>query len=232
MLRRASFLAICLVAPNVWAQQAPSPAETRATPASAQAAKAVVPMEEPLPGDHWTYEIRDEITGKLTATRENTVTEVSPNTISVRFDRIGANTNEHGFTVYDRSWNVLEDRPWRYSPHDGSGIQMPLAAGKTWPVQTNNINSANGNVWRRSGNAEVVAEESITTKAGTFDTFKIEIKFTGKNVNNPMLKNEVTTLIWYAPAIDHWVKRTFVSRANKHLEIDRTIELIEYGRKQ
>jgi len=58
------------------------------------------------------------------------------------------------------------------------------------------------------------------------------VKFTGKNVNNPMLKNEVTALIWYAPAIDHWVKRTFVSRANKHLEIDRTIELIEYGRKQ
>jgi hypothetical protein len=61
--------------------------------------------------------------------------------------------------------------------------------------------------------------------------FKIEIKFTGKNVNNPMLKNEVTAAIWYAPAIDHWVKRTFVSRANKHLEIDRTVELTEYGRK-
>jgi hypothetical protein len=232
VLRQTAFLAICLVAPNVWAQQAPSPAETPASPASAQPAKAVVPMEEPLPGDHWTYEIRDEITGKLTATRENVITEVTPTAISVRFDGIDANTNEHGFTVYDRSWNVLEDRPWRYSPHDGSGIQMPLATGKTWSVQTNNINSANGNVWRRSGDAKVVAEESITTKAGTFDTFKIEIKFTGKNVNNPMLKNEVTALIWYAPAIDHWAKRTLVSRANKHLEIDRTIELINYGRKQ
>jgi hypothetical protein len=231
MLRRAAFLAIFLVAPNVWAQQEPLPAEAPGTTASAPPAKAVVPMEEPLPGDHWTYEIRDEITGKLTATRENVITEVTPTAISVRFSRVGGN-NEQGFTVYDRSWNVVEGRPWRYSPHDGSGIQMPLAVGKTWPLQTNNINSANGSVWRRSGTSKVVAEESVTTKAGTFDTFKIETAFTGKNVNNPMLKNEATAITWYAPAIDHWVKRTLVSKANKHLEIDRTIELIEYGRKQ
>lgn len=228
MLRYAALLATCLIAPNAWAQ---SPAEVPSTPASAQPAKAVVPMEEPLPGDHWTYEIRDEITGKLTATRENVVTEVTPTAISVRFTRVGTN-NEQGFTVYDRSWNVVEGRPWRYSPNDGSGIQSPLAVGKTWPVQTNNINSANGNVWKRSGISKVVGEESVTTKAGTFDTFKIEATFTGKNVNNPLLKNEVTAVTWYAPAIDHWVKRTFVSRANKHLAINNVIELVEYGRKQ
>ena len=119
-----------------------------------------------------------------------------------------------------------------YSPHNGTGIQSPLAVGKTWPVQTNNINSANGSVWKRSGNSKVLAEESITTKAGTFDTFKIETKFSGRNVNNPTFKNEVTSLTWYAPAIDHWVKRTFVSRADKHLQINNVIELVEYGRKQ
>jgi hypothetical protein len=188
-------------------------------------------MEEPLPGDHWTYEIRDEIAGKLAGTRENIITEVTPTAISVRISKVGGN-NEQGLNVYDRSWNLVEGRPWRYSPHDGSGIQMPLAVGKTWPVQTNNINSATGAVWRRSGNSKVVAEESVTTKAGTFDTFKIETTFTGKNVNNPLLKNEVTALTWYAPTIDHWVRRTFVSRANKHLAIERTIELIEYGRKK
>jgi hypothetical protein len=39
-------------------------------------------------------------------------------------------------------------------------------------------------------------------------------------------------LTWYAPAIDHWVRRTFVSRTDKHLRIDNLIELISYGRKQ
>jgi hypothetical protein len=231
MPRYAALLVVCLLATSAWAQQAPSP--TAAAPgaaAPAQPAKEVVPMEEPRAGDRWVYEVRDEITGTVTATRENVVTEVTPTEITVRYKILG-NDNQ-GFNVYDRSWNVVEDRPWRYSPHDGSGIQSPLAVGKTWPVQTNNINSANGNVWKRSGTSKVVGQESVTTKAGSFDTFKIETTFTARNVNNPTLKNEVMSLTWYAPAIDHWVKRTFVSKANKHLQISTAIELIEYGRKQ
>ena len=222
MLRYALLLAAFIAASSALAQQALSPASE--TP------KTVVPMEEPRPGDRWTYEMRDEITGKIIATRENVVTEVTPTAISVRFKKI--DSNEESFAVYDRSWNMIEARPWKYSPHDGSGIQSPLAVGKTWPVKTNNINSANGNVWRRSGTSKVIGEESVTTKAGTFDTFKIETTFTGTNVNNPTLKNEVTSLTWYAPAIDHWVRRTFVSRANKHLQINNVVELVEYGRKQ
>jgi hypothetical protein len=231
MLRYAVPLVISLVMTCAWAQQAPP--QAAAPPdaaASVQPAKALVPMEEPQPGDRWTYEVRDEITGSVTATRENVVTEVTLTEISVRFKNLG--TNNAGFSVYDRSWNLIQDQPWRYSPHDGSGIQSPLAIGKTWPVQTNNINSANGNIWKRSGTSKVVGQESVTTKAGTFDTFKIETTFTGRNVNNPTLKNEVTAVTWYAPAIDHWVKRTFVSRADKHLQISNSIELVDYGRKQ
>jgi hypothetical protein len=223
MFRNAAILAMCLVVTNALAQQSPS-----ATP---ETPKPVIPMEEPHPGDNWTYEIRDEITGKVTATRENVITEVTPTTITVRFRKVGA-SNEDGFNVYDRSWNVVEARPWRYSPNDGSGIQSPLEVGKTWPVHTNNINSTNGNIWRRSGGSKVVGQESITTKAGTFDTFKIETTLTGTNVNNPTMKNEVTSSTWYAPAIDHWVRRTFVSKANNHLHINNVIELVEYGRKQ
>jgi hypothetical protein len=227
MFRNATFLVAILVAGNAWAQQAPPPADAAAVSTSP---KAVIPMEEPQPGDRWIYEVRDEILGTVTATRENVVTEVTPKEITVRHKKLG--TEIAGFNVYDRSWNVIEDRPWRFSPHDGTGIQSPLAVGKTWPVQTNNINSANGNVWKRSGASKVIGQESVTTKAGTFDTFKIETKFTGSNVNNPMLKNEVTSLTWYAPAIDHWVRRTFVLRADKHLQISNMIELVEYGRKE
>lgn len=127
MLRYAALLAICLVGPSAWAQQEQAPGPE--TPKAVEAPKAVVPMEEPRPGDRWTYEIRDDISGKVSATRENVVTEVTPTAISVRFKRIGAN-NMDGFTVYDRSWNVVEDRPWRYSPNDGTGIQSPLEIGK------------------------------------------------------------------------------------------------------
>ena len=43
---------------------------------------------------------------------------------------------------------------------------VPVYIGKSWPVRTNNINSANGNVWKRSGTSKIVGQESVTTKAG------------------------------------------------------------------
>lgn len=229
MFRNAVFLAMCLVATNASAQQASAPAAA-ASETQGGTKQAVVAMEEPRPGDHWTYEIRDEITGKVARTRENVVTEVTPTEISIRFKILG--TSNEGLAVYDHDWNIMRERPWRYSPHDGSGIQSPLEVGKSWPVRTNNINSANGNIWKRSGTSKVVGQESITTKAGTFDAFKIETTFTGTNVNNPTMKNAVTVLTWYAPAIDHWVKRTRISRADNHVAISESLELIEYGRKQ
>ena len=231
MLRYAALLAVCLVATSAWAQQAPQPA---AGPECAPPRPSLESRRPDGGAAPWrSLDLRN--TG-----RDNREDHRNPGTRRHRGDadrnqRKVQETWRHdneGFTVYDRSWNVVEERPWRYSPHDGTGIQSPLAVGKTWPVRTNNINSANGNIWRRSGTSKVIGEESVTTKAGTFDTFKIETTFTGRNVNNPTFENQVTSLTWYAPAIDHWVRRTFVSRANKHLQINNMIELIEYGRRQ
>jgi hypothetical protein len=216
---------------SAWAQQTPPPdtATPSPPPAPAQPSKAVVAMEEPRPGDHWTYEIRDEITGATTATRENAVTEVTPTDISVRFKVLG--TSNEGLTVYDRSWNLISAGSWKYSPNDSMGIKTPLAVGKTWTFRSNDVNAGNGYIWNRSGTSKVVGQESVTTRAGTFETFKIETNYLNRNSADPTRKEEVTSETWYAPAIDHWVKRSFVSRVNKHLRVNNTIELIEYGRK-
>jgi hypothetical protein len=80
----------------------------------AQPAKAIIPMEQPQPGDRWTYEIRDEITGTVTLTREFAVTEVTPTDISVRYKNLA--NEKQGLVVYDRSWNVIDELPWKYSP--------------------------------------------------------------------------------------------------------------------
>jgi hypothetical protein len=227
MLRYAVLGLIGLVASSALAQQAPPQTGTPA--ASTQPSKAVVAMEEPLPGDHWTYEVRDEISGTISATRENVVTEVTPTEISVRFKIVG--TPNDGLYVYDRSWNLLSNGPWKYSPNDGAGIRAPLATGKTWLFKSNNVNAGNGSTWNWSGNSKVVGEESLTTRAGTFQTFRIESTSSGHNVNDPTRKEDVTSQTWYAPAIDHWVKRVFIVRADNHLKISNTLELTEYGRK-
>jgi DUF3108-like len=228
MLRYAVLGVIGLVAGSAWAQQ-PVPTEAPAS-AAVQPSKAVISMEEPMAGDHWTYDVQDEITGKIAATRTNVVTEVTPRQISTRVDILGK--SDPGQIVYDRSWNVTASGLWKYSPHDGSGIQPPLAVGKTWSFQGSETNVSNGFNWNRSGKSKVIGQETVTTKAGTFETFRIETSLSRKNVKDPTRKGEVTAVTWYAPAIDHWVKRTIVNRMDSHLLVNNTIELTEYGRKQ
>ena len=82
MYRHVMIGVICLLAGSVPARAA----NDAPPPASAPEAKPVISMEEPLPGDFWTYEVRDEISGTVKAIRNNLVTEVTATEISVRFD--------------------------------------------------------------------------------------------------------------------------------------------------
>jgi hypothetical protein len=229
MLRYAVLGMIGLVASNAWAQQAPPQAGVPAA-ASVQPPKDVVPMAEPQPGDYWTYEIRDEISGKISGSRTNVVTEVTPTIISVRYKI--EDTSKEGFNVYDRSWNLMSSGQWKYSPNDGMGIRVPLTTGKTWTFKSNDANAGEGYIWNRSGRSKVVGQEILTTKAGVFETFKIETTYSSQNVKDPTRKEEVTSQTWYAPAIDHWVKRIFISRVDTHLRINNSLELTAYGRRQ
>lgn len=186
-------------------------------------------MEEPLPGDFWTYEVRDEITGKISSVRTNVISEVTPTEISVSVHVAGK--DDVGLNVYDRSWNLTSALPWKYQPNNGEGFHSPLKLGESWSFEGHNVNSETGKIVKRSGRSSVTRQEAVTTKAGTFDTFKIERTVSLHPTNDPTLKQEITVQTWYAPAIDHWVRRVFVSRTNKHLVVSETAELVDYGRK-
>ena len=107
-----------------------------------------------------------------------------------------------------------------------------LKAGANWKSEADDVNAGNGNIWKRTGRSKVVGQETVTTRAGTFETFKIETTVLRRPTNDPTRKMEITVQTWYAPSIDHWVKRTFVSRGNGNLLANNTVELVEYGRKQ
>lgn len=186
-------------------------------------------MEDPQTGDHWTYEFRDDITGDVKSTLTNTVTDVSDSEVSTRIAQLG-NANS-GYQTFDRTWNMIDSVTWRYTPNDGTGIRLPLAVGKNWSFKSTDVNSTAGVSWKRSGTSKVVAQESVTTRAGTFDTFKIETSFRVQNANDPTKKLQAVQQTWYAPVIDHWVKRSFVSRANGRVREKNTVELVEYGRR-
>jgi hypothetical protein len=197
------------------------PAQTPAPPPQSS-------MEEPMPGDNWTYEVRDEILGTVKSTRTSVVTEVTPKEISTRLTVSG--NNNSGSVIFDRLWNVTSQGDWRYAPNDGMGIKLPLAVGKTWSFKSNNVNSTNGASWTRSGTSKVTAQESMTTQAGTFDVFKIETSLINRNAANPAKSIQLTSETWYAPAINHWVKRTYVRRQDGHLADSTSETLTAYGR--
>lgn len=223
MLRHMMFTALCMLAGSAVARAADD------TPAPAEA-KPVVAMEEPQPGDFWIYQVHDEISGTLKVVRKDLITEVTATDISIRMSAEGK--EGEGLNVYDRSWNVKQAGPWKYQPHDGAGIRTPLKVGDSWNFSGDDINAGNGNIWKRTGRSKVVGQETITTKAGTFETYRIETISARRPTNDPTRKMDITLQTWYAPAIDHWVKRVLVSKGNNHLLANNTIELVEYGRKK
>ncbi|WP_315702111.1 MULTISPECIES: hypothetical protein [unclassified Bradyrhizobium] len=226
MLSR-KFLIVATLLGSMPLASAQPQAET--TPSAPQPASSGEAMEAPQTGDHWTYEVRDEITGDLKSTVIQTITDVSASDISIRVSAL--NNPNTGFLTFDRSWNVKNNGTWRYAPSDGTGVSVPLAVGKSWPIKSNDTSiSANAN-FRRTGTSKVTAKESLTTSAGTFDTYKIETSIQAINTKDPSRKIQVTQTTWYAPEIDHWVKRSSETRIDGQVRDKSAMELIEYGRR-
>jgi hypothetical protein len=229
---RSAFLAtigLLATACALHAQTAPTESPPAASSSTAETPDSAEPMEDAQTGDHWTYEVRDEITGDVKSTITNTVTDVSASEIGTRATQLG--NGNFGYQTFDRSWNVTNNGTWRYTPNDGTGIRLPLAVGKSWPFKSTDVNSTAGASWKRSGTSRVVAKESVTTRAGTFDTFKIETSFETQNANDPTKKYQFLQQTWYAPLIDHWVKRSSQSRSEGRVRDKSTAELVEYGRR-
>lgn len=199
-------------------------AQTNSTP------PAAANMQDPAVGDHWTYQVTDEISGKLTATRTVLITDLSKNDVTIRFDIVG--NGRSGVIVYDRSWNILSDEAFRYTPNDGTGVRLPLAVNAEWKFTSNSQNSNTGVTFKRSGSAHVIGKETVTTKVGAFDTFIIESKFTERNNRTPSRFSEITQKTWYSPELDHWAKRSLIVRQGGHIIRNDTVELTDFGRKK
>jgi hypothetical protein len=231
MFRSAFLATISLLATAcvLHAQTVPAESPPAASSSGTEAANGPEPMEEVQTGDHWTYEIRDEITGEVKSTVTSTVTDVSASEIGTRSAQLG--NNNFGYQTFDRSWNVTNNGTWRFTPNDGTGVRLPLAVGKSWSFKSTDVNSSAGVSWKRSGTSKVTAKESVTTRAGTFDTFKIETSIDTQNANDPTKKFQSVQQTWYAPLIDHWVKRSSQSRSEGRVRDKSTAELVEYGRR-
>jgi hypothetical protein len=191
-------------------------------------AAEVADLADVLPGDRWVYEIKDEITGDLKMTTTVVVLDVSEKEINTRISVRGP---ARAFqTVFDRSWNRIDDGIWKFRPSDGTGVQTPLQVGKEWRFE-NKSTHTNGTALSTTGQSKVVGEEKITTSAGTFDTFKIETRMRHVNSNDQTKASTVNVALWYAPTVNRWVRKTTKTQVEGRLRDSHTEELTDFSRK-
>src|SRR5262249_12705162 len=151
------------------------------------------------------------------------VTEVSPKEIVANLTFSGKPGSL--LIVYDQNWNRIDTVVWKFKPNDAQGVRLPLTVGKTWRAEFDARNTQTGANMRTSVSSKVVAQETVTTSAGTFDTFKIERSGKEFKTTDPSTIFESQMVFWYAPKINHWVRRTFVSKFEKRTRTSGSEEL-------
>jgi hypothetical protein len=200
---------------------------------SSNAPPAVSPspadMQQLAVGDHWSYDLTDEISGEIKQKETATITDLSSKDVTVRTEL--ADSPKVGITIYDTSWNIIKINSTRFSPHDGSGVQLPLKIDKSWNTEADRIDSK-GIVWKKTVQSRVTGRETIKTKAGEFDSFVIDSKFLVQNTNDRTRKTEAEVRTWYSPILNHWVKRASLVRVSGHVLQNNVLELTSYGRRK
>jgi len=181
-----------------------------------------------LPGDRWSYEVTDEITGDVKLVTAVVVLDVSETEINTRVTARGTGNRQ---IVYDRGWNRVDDSVWKYRPSDGSGIQGPLQVGKEWRFESRATHFQNGTAMNISGQSKVTGQQKITTSAGSFDTFKIETTIRQVNTNDQTKTATINAVLWYGPSVNRWVRKTYKLQIEGRLRDSQTEELTDYSRK-
>jgi hypothetical protein len=239
-LRRMMAMAIALTCVHISAQAEDNSAASQANKlAESQDTTSIAPVVDKIdvrPGDRWTYQVIDDITGETKSTVVHTVTEIKDKTYSVQstFTPYGQSVSSSALLVFDESWNLIEDQLWMQNPANPStGIQLPLKLGAEWKVHlTSNRKNPPEVHFNIDATAQVLAYEPVILKFNkTYDAFKLEVDETLTNSATPssVITSKVT--MWFAPAVNRYVKRIVESRINDRLQSRGIETLIAYARR-
>jgi hypothetical protein len=181
-------------------------------------------------GDWWTYDRKDELTGLPLSSYTSTILEISPTEIITRFELRGRTTSST--VIFDHDWNRTANGNSRYKPNDGHGVQLPLAVNREWQSEYEVRNVQNGAAAKGTSSSKVLALETLNTPTGMFETYKIERQVKEVSATGPSRLTEIQFDLWFAPLINHWVRRTTLTKLDKRTRSNETDELTGFGRKQ
>lgn len=236
LFSRASILrmiaiAITTVQIGAHAEESPDSRQSK-TPTQDQHTPDVAPVVDKIdvkPGDRWTYQVIDDVTGDTKSTAVHTVTEIRNKTFSVQsvFTPYGQSVGTTTLQVFDDQWKLLEDSIWTRDPADPStGIQLPLKVGAQWKTHFITTKKtppeAHLNV---EAITKVVAYEPVMLKFNTYDAFKLEVNEALTNSAAPSSVITIKSTMWFAPSVNRYVKRMTEARVNDRLQ-SRNLELL------
>jgi hypothetical protein len=182
-------------------------------------------------GDRWSYDIKDALTGDVRQAVTIVAAEIKEKEITTRVSVRGKDRDRSMTIVFDPDWGRIDDGIWKYRPSDLLGIKKPLQVGKQWRADGNSTNLQTGVAMQTSALAKVVGQEQITTPAGTFDTFRVELTVRMINTKDQTKSTTLTVANWYAPVINRWVRKNTEVRFEGRVRDSFSDELTEYSRK-
>jgi len=192
-------------------------------------------------GDLWIYDTKNEVTGFPAQGYTEMIARLSPKEVIVNrtltppiLTPVEAvfRWPQNSIFTYDHNWNLIDDFLWKFKPNNGLGVRLPLSVGKTWQAEFDAQDlHMTRKTYRGTSSSKVTAQESITTDAGTFDTFKVEQQARWLDPTDPARMWEYQIESWFAPELNHWVRRTTQIRFEKRVRENSTEELANFIKK-
>lgn len=173
-------------------------------------------------GDRWEY--RQTVNGRFD---ERGPQKLRREVVGVAPDGIVTFRRGNGTTYQvDAAGNFLDPRGPDWSRVD---FKFPMRVGDQWTFSRHH--GGTPDIWFESGAVKVVALETITVPAGTFDCFRIVREYKSYLKLN---SEQNDTISWYCPRVkvsarQEWTNRTYVPGFGGSLPSILTVtELVNY----
>ena len=177
-----------------------------ALPAASAQEHAPVPAPEVAVGDSWTVQYTDLWKGAKGSVNRLEVVGVDDQAIEVDIKRAasGAVLTHQRFS---REMNPIDRGAMHFAPAF-MRYAFPLEPGKEWSGEATGDNPKSGKHWRYHIKGKVLGWEKVAVKAGEFDALKVEVKalYRGEETGNNGGSGQLTEVLWYAPAVNSYVK--------------------------
>lgn len=182
-------------------------------------------------GDTWTYSRTDLWTNVKDLEWTDRVVEIDEQTIKTVRERVNGSS---ATSTYNKELNLLESAEstgaiTKYSPYRPR-YKFPLEVGKSWDGNYKMSINGGDRQFRYQMDVRVLGTETVTVPAGTFETFKIEMKGYYNAVRGTGSWSGSTKYIyWYSPDVKASVKINYEDTTGVRQYNKLRYELVRYS---